>query len=100
MDLPGPAKRRALLQALLNARPTPPRNRQRLDRQPIPVTVRLLWERDGLELLDTLARDWVGHDVLVDVADERWGTRGVWLDVADVRRRPAAAKSARGSLAP
>lgn len=52
------------------------------------MTPRLVWERDGLELLDTLARDWVGHDVLVDiVADERWGAGGVLLDAVDVTRR-------------
>lgn len=84
--LPGPAERAALWQQLLNARPIPPRGRQRLSRHPIEVIVRLVWERDGVEHLTTLARDWVDHDVLIDLPDQRWHTGGVWLDASDVTR--------------
>ncbi len=86
-DLPGPVERQAAEQRILNARPIPPRRLQDLGRDTIPVTVRLVWERDGEQQLDTLARDWVGHDVLVDMADLRWPTRGVWVDADDVTRR-------------
>lgn len=86
-DLQGPAERHAAEQLILNARPIPDRRLQQLGRATIPVTVRLVWERDGEELVDTLARDWVGCDVLVDMDDHRWPTRGVWVDAADVMRR-------------
>lgn len=71
---------------LLNARPIPPRHLQQLGRATIAVTVRLVWERDGEQMVQTVARDWVGRDVLVDIDDRRWPTRGVWLDAADVSR--------------
>lgn len=86
-DLQGPEERRAQEQMILNARPIPDRRLQQLGRATIRVTVRLVWERDGEEYVDTLARDWVGRDVLVDVDDHRWLTRGVWVDAGDLRRR-------------
>lgn len=85
--LPSPAERRAGEPLILNARPIPERRLQQLGRTAIPVAVRLVWERDGEELVKTVARDWVGRDVLMDVDDRRWPTRGVWLDAGDVRRR-------------
>lgn len=87
MDLPGPIERAARWQTILNARPIPPRSAQRVDRRPIPVTVRVVWERDGAELIDTEAIDWVGRDVLVQIADDRCQTKGAWLPAEDVRRR-------------
>gem|GEM_PF-929759 len=80
----GPA---ALWQRILNERPIPPRHLQNITRMPIPVTARMVWERDGVELVDTVAVDWVGRDVLVRVTGPRRQTSGVWLDAADVRRR-------------
>lgn len=84
--LPGPAERHAAEQLILNARPIPPRRLQSLGRSTIAVVVRIVWERDGEQLVSTVARDWVSRDVLVDVNDPRWPTRGVWLDAGDVRR--------------
>ena len=82
----GYEERRALYQQLLNARPIPPRDRQNPHRAPIAVRVRLVWERDGVEHLDTRAWDWVGRDVLVDVPGPRLQVNAAWLDAADVRR--------------
>ena len=65
------------------------------------MIVRLVWERDGLELLSTFARDWVGRDVLVDIVeDKRWDTGGAWVDAADVERRTSTAESAPSSGSP
>ncbi len=30
--------------------------------------------------------DWVGRDVLIELGDRRWQTKGVWIDAGDVRR--------------
>jgi hypothetical protein len=58
-------------------------------RVPMPVTVRLVWERDGVEYLDTVATQWGGLHVLVDIRDHlhRWEFSGVWLHCDDVGRR-------------
>lgn len=85
--MPGPAERASRYQAILNERPIPPRHLQRTDRIPIPVVARIIWQRDGQQLIDTRAWDWVGRDVRVDILDERWETGGVWVDAGDVRRR-------------
>lgn len=77
------------MQRILNARPIPDRRLQSLGRGTIPVVVRLIWERDGEEHVETVARDWVGRDVLVDMDDYRWPTRGVWVDATDVQRLTA-----------
>lgn len=74
-------------QAILNERPIPPFHLQHLDRQHIPVTIRVVWERDGQQLIDTLAWDWVDRDVRVDILDRRWQVTAVWIDAGDVRRR-------------
>lgn len=72
-------------QGILNEFPIPPRRRQHGCR--IRVTSRLVWERDGLELLDTVAYAWAGRLVLVEVLDHRRQIHGAWLHVSDVRRR-------------
>ena len=82
MGIPGPQPHKAVL----NARPIPPQRLQRTDRQHVPVTARVVWERDGEELVDGEAVDWVGRDVLVWWQDRRTRTRGVWLDAGDVHR--------------
>lgn len=51
------------------------------------VTARIVWSRDGEELVETRVIDWVGRDVLVYMWDNRCSTRGVWLDASDVTRR-------------
>lgn len=97
-DLPGPAERAARLQRSLNARPIPPLPRQHRGRTPIPVRARVVWERDGVEYLDSVAIDWVDRAVLVHVRDDRHLTQGVLLDIDDVRRRAGeVARPARGS---
>ena len=72
-------------QDIANSFPIPPRARQHDCR--IPVTARLVWERDGVELLDTTAYAWCGRLVLVEVLDRRQRTHGAWLHVSDVHRR-------------
>ncbi len=81
------AERAARWQPLTNARPVPPRHLQQLGRTPIPVRVRLVWQRDGEQWADTEAVDWVGGDVLVRVDDERMHVGWVWVDAGDVARR-------------
>lgn len=73
-------------QAIRNVHDIPPRGSQRDCR--IAVTVRLVWERDGVELLDTTANAWSGDLVHVTVLDHRSECKGVWVDKSDVRRRP------------
>lgn len=74
-------------QRIRNARPIPPAGRQIAAKPPIAVTAWIVWERDGLELLETTAQAWAGRDVLVAVRDVRWPVLGVWLLAQDVRRR-------------
>lgn len=93
MDLPTPyagpshAELAAAHRRILNERPIPPRHLQREDRAPIPVVARIVWEHDGEDRVRTRAIDWVGRDVLVEIGDRRWQTKGVWVDAGDVRRR-------------
>jgi hypothetical protein len=74
-------------QRIRNARPIPQAGRQVAAQPPIDVTAWIVWERDGLELLETTAQAWAGRDVLVAVRDVRWPILGVWLVAQDVRRR-------------
>jgi len=53
----------------------------------VPVTAWLVWERDGLEVVDTIATHWAGRDVLVELVDARQQVKGVWLASQDARRR-------------
>jgi len=54
----------------------------------VPVTAWIVWERDGLQLVDTAATHWAGRDVLVELNREhRSRALGVWLSVQDARRR-------------
>lgn len=74
-------------QRILNAHPVPARRAQRDAQPPIPVRARLVWEDDGVELVDTVADGWTSRLVLVSVLDPRLLVRGVWLAPADVERR-------------
>jgi hypothetical protein len=74
-------------QAIVNERAIPPRRVQKIAPWPIAIRARVVWERDGVELLDTVATGWTSRIVLVEITDHRWRLRGVWLDAADVRRR-------------
>jgi hypothetical protein len=59
---------------------------RRLD-PPVLVTVRIVWEDDGEEHVDTMALGWTRRDVYVRLPDPRYQFIAVWLDAADVRRR-------------
>lgn len=51
------------------------------------MTGRVVWERDGIEDVDTVAWGWTTRDVLVELADPRRFIIGTWLPATDVRRR-------------
>ena len=74
-------------QAILNARPIPPSERQMAAKPPIDVSAWIVWERDGLQIIQTTAQAWAGRDVLVAIQDVRWPVLGAWLPAQDVRRR-------------
>ena len=57
------------------------------DRTPIPVRVRLEWERDGEQWLDGQATRWTRDSVYVQLDDPRLRVNGVWVRPGDVRRR-------------
>lgn len=77
----------ALWQAITNELPIPPRRAQRsLPEQPA-VTARIEWERDGVELVDTIAYARTERAVLVLLHDPRRQIIGVWLPTHDVTRR-------------
>jgi hypothetical protein len=78
---------RGFWQDILNELPIPRRSLQH-DCW-VPVTARIVWERDGLELVDTIAYAWFGRKVLVEVLDHRRMIHGVWLHASDVCRRSA-----------
>jgi hypothetical protein len=75
-------------QDVLNELPIPPRQLQH-DCW-VPVAACIVWERDGLEQIDTVAYAWFGRKVLVELLDHRRDTHGVWLHTSDVRRRGSA----------
>lgn len=72
-------QRAALWQRLLNGRPIPPRHLQRQNREPIDVRVRLVWERDGEEWVDTVALEWTRELVRVRIRDRRHPGAGGWV---------------------
>ena len=77
----------ARLQRLTNAHPVPARRAQHWTPDPIPVTARLVWERDGLEYQAGRAVAWTTRLVLVHFDRElRLQTHGAWLRPVDVRR--------------
>lgn len=74
-------------QPVLNECPIPPRRAQVSCDLPVEVTARLVWARDGVQLLETVAWAWSSRSVLVELHDHRRQTIGVWLPAHDVRRR-------------
>ena len=75
-------------QAVLNYSPPPPEVMGRLrDVDEILVRVRIVWEHDGEQLLEGVARRWWQSHVYVELDDRRLRTTGVWVPAADVRRR-------------
>lgn len=73
-------------QDVLNAHPVPERNTQTTAPNPVAVRARIVWAREGEELIATLAVAWTSQLVLVELADARCAVRGVWLEPADVQR--------------
>lgn len=57
------------------------------ERDPIPVTVRIVWARDGEEYLQGQATRWDAEHVYVRISDDRCQSNGVWLKPIDVYRR-------------
>ena len=55
-------------------------------RQPVPVLVRILWEHDGEEHIETVALGWTGQHAYIRLPDPGYRFTAVWLDAADVRR--------------
>jgi len=78
---------RAQWQQIRNERPIPAADSQRRLSPPVPVTAWIVWERDGLELVDAVATHYAARDVLVAVRDPRLRTQGVWLAAQDARRQ-------------
>jgi hypothetical protein len=56
-------------------------------RDPILVKVRVVWQRDGEEWIDSDATRWTDRVVFVTFGDRRLSTIGVWVAPGDVRRR-------------
>ncbi|WP_284250353.1 hypothetical protein [Litorihabitans aurantiacus] len=87
-------------QELRNARPVPRFFTPcRYPAGPIPVVVRLVWERDGVEVVRGRATAWTRQLVLVEVVDARLMVNGVWLALADVRRQASTESSSSTSSA-
>lgn len=72
-------------QKIRNARPIPERRLQTSGH--ILVRARIVWEHDGEQWIDTVAFAWTSRLVLVQLVDQRYLFRGVWLDPSDVERR-------------
>ena len=74
-------------QAITNDREIPARRPQREFPNPIPVRVRLIWERDGAEFIDTTALGWARQLVRVQVHDRRSRSAVAWVHAEHVQRR-------------
>ena len=46
---------------------------------PVPVVVRIVWERDGEEYIQTVALAWTGRDGYVRMPDRRYRFTACWL---------------------
>ena len=55
--------------------------------QPVPVIIRVVWEHDGEEHIETVALGWTGQRAYIRLPDPRYRFTAVWLDAADVKRR-------------
>ena len=53
------------------------------------MTVRIVWQRDGEEWINGVARRWDSEHVWVEFGDMRNVTSGAWVRPVDVRRREA-----------
>ena len=54
--------------------------------QPVPVVVRIVWEHDGEERVETVALGWTGQHAYIRLPDPRYRFTAVWLDASDVKR--------------
>mgnify|MGYP003445444814 CR=1 FL=1 len=54
--------------------------------QPVPVVVRIVWEHDGEEHIETVALGWTGQHAYIRLPDPRYRFTAVWLDASDVKR--------------
>jgi len=57
------------------------------DRDPIDVTIRVTWQRDGEEHLEARAVRWTDSHVCVYLDDARLQVPYLWVRAADVTRR-------------
>lgn len=55
--------------------------------QPVPVVVRIVWEHDGEEHVETVALGGTGQHAYIRLPDPRYRFTAVWLDASDVERR-------------
>ena len=74
-------------QAITNSRAVPERRLQRELTTPVPVRVRLIWAKDGVEFIDTIALGWAGQVVRVQLHDPRSRAAFVWVHIEHVVRR-------------
>lgn len=74
-------------QGIRNAVEIPPLDMQTDAPDPPRITARIAWERDGVELVDTVALGWTSCAVRVALRDDRWRLGAVWVPAPDVRRR-------------
>lgn len=73
-------------QRILNAHEVPPHSAQ-VDLHPcVPVRARIVWEKDGVEYMETTAYAYSGRLILVHTNDRRNHGTGVWLSVEDALR--------------
>jgi hypothetical protein len=52
----------------------------------VPVVVRIVWEHDGEEHIETVALGWTGQHAYIRLPDPRYRFTAVWLDASDVKR--------------
>jgi hypothetical protein len=53
----------------------------------VPVVVRIVWEHDGEEHIETVALGWTGQHAYIRLPDPRYRFTAVWLRAEDVKRR-------------
>ncbi len=82
--------RHELHQKILNSLPVPPERAQRKLPQETPIRARIHWEKDGPEIIETIARYWATLDgqtiSLAVISDKRWRLQGIWLPIQDTRK--------------
>ena len=72
--------RQGILNALEAQKP------QHTFRQPVPVVVRIVWEHNGEEHIETMALGWTSQHAYIRLPDPRYRFTAVWLDASDVKR--------------